>query len=546
MYFKSFYTRTMGVWAVLFAAILTLAVQNANAQCVSNESITFSPAPMGGVYAPGTTVLICYTVNYTQATSSWLDGFEVIPGASWTNLQPVTAPSACATPGAGQWIWQTSLNATGSGLAFGQGYYYDLNNDGDGGNDDGDAGTCTMTFCVQAQVLDNNDLTVQVTTGGDGSMGSWTGTDCTLVPFITGPNSDLDGDGFNTGVDCNDANADINPGATEICNGVDDDCDGATDEGFDADGDGFTTCNGDCNDNDPNIYVGAACDDGNPNSNNDLIQADCSCVGALGDEPWTAYTADPSTGCIDITVSPASYTITTAMAAPGCAGNTVSSPNPDLWVLLNTPANGVLFLSPQGTGDAGMAAYTFDAATNVYTLLGCDDDTGPDLMPQLSLNLAGGTPVYVQLWAYNAGATISFNFCAADCNTAVTYYVDNDGDGFGSDNQSPVLSCTPDVTWVLAAGDCNDDAATVFTGATEFCDGLDNDCNDLIDDGCVGVADVDADGFTSDVDCDDNDAAINPDAAEVCDGIDNNCNIEVDEFVGTEYYADNDGDGFGD
>ncbi|MEN9395018.1 MAG: hypothetical protein RL362_1239, partial [Bacteroidota bacterium] len=93
----------------MIAALMMLVADSASAQCVSNESISFSPAPVGGVYAPGTTVLICYTVDYTQATSSWVDGFEVVAGASWTNIQPITAPSACATAGAGQWVWQTSL-----------------------------------------------------------------------------------------------------------------------------------------------------------------------------------------------------------------------------------------------------------------------------------------------------------------------------------------------------------------------------------------------------------------------------------------------------
>ena len=58
--------------------------------------------------------------------------------------------------------------------------------------------------------------------------------------------------------------------------------------------------------------------------------------------------------------------------------------------------------------------------------------------------------------------------------------------------------------------------------------------------------DADNDGYTSEVDCDDNDPAINPGAEEVCDGIDNNCNNEIDEGLQlTRYYRDNDGDGYG-
>ncbi|UKM66538.1 HYR domain-containing protein [Flavobacteriaceae bacterium GSB9] len=59
--------------------------------------------------------------------------------------------------------------------------------------------------------------------------------------------------------------------------------------------------------------------------------------------------------------------------------------------------------------------------------------------------------------------------------------------------------------------------------------------------------DADGDGFTvCDGDCDDGDPNINPDAEEICDGIDNDCDGEVDESGGELWFADNDGDGFGD
>ncbi|MEM6931132.1 MAG: putative metal-binding motif-containing protein, partial [Myxococcota bacterium] len=49
------------------------------------------------------------------------------------------------------------------------------------------------------------------------------------------------------------------------------------------------------------------------------------------------------------------------------------------------------------------------------------------------------------------------------------------------------------------------------------------------------------------LDCDDNDATVSPDSPELCDGLDNNCDERIDEGLpNTSYFADTDGDGFGD
>ena len=52
-------------------------------------------------------------------------------------------------------------------------------------------------------------------------------------------------------------------------------------------------------------------------------------------------------------------------------------------------------------------------------------------------------------------------------------------------------------------------------------------------------------------DCNDEDLKINPLAIEVCDNVDNDCDRFVDDEddsleTATTYYADGDGDGFGD
>ena len=62
--------------------------------------------------------------------------------------------------------------------------------------------------------------------------------------------------------------------------------------------------------------------------------------------------------------------------------------------------------------------------------------------------------------------------------------------------------------------------------------------------------DLDADGYTAvEGDCDEGDPRVNPAAIELCDGLDNDCDGDTDEpdaQDATTFYADADGDGFGD
>ncbi len=145
------------------------------------------------------------------------------------------------------------------------------------------------------------------------------------------------------------------------------------------------------------------------------------------------------------------------------------------------------------------------------------------------------------------------------------YYLDEDGDGFGNPDTS-IIDCIAPLDYVENNTDCNDNDSTIYPGANELCDNLDNNCNDVIDEDVVFQTyfeDSDGDGFGNpDVsiedcmspmsyvenndDCDDNNAELNPNATEVCDTEDNNCNGEIDEgLTFITYYQDMDGDGFG-
>jgi len=142
-----------------------------------------------------------------------------------------------------------------------------------------------------------------------------------------------------------------------------------------------------------------------------------------------------------------------------------------------------------------------------------------------------------------------------DCNMIVD---DRDGD---ADNHVDV-ACADTYDGNKPADDCNDDDSTIYPGAPETEDGVDNDCNGDIDDGtdawdedgdCVCVADT-CTGSTNAAcltvvggDCDDDDAANFPGNPEVCDGADNDCSeVPDDGLTFVDYVADVDQDGFGD
>jgi len=95
--------------------------------------------------------------------------------------------------------------------------------------------------------------------------------------------------------------------------------------------------------------------------------------------------------------------------------------------------------------------------------------------------------------------------------------VDTDGDG------------VPDVD------DCDPYDASVYPGAPELADGLDNDCDGVVDEG-TDTFDDDGDGYSEDEgDCNDSDASVNPGAVEVADnGIDDDCDGITDPDDGGE------------
>lgn len=78
-----------------------------------------------------------------------------------------------------------------------------------------------------------------------------------------------------------------------------------------------------------------------------------------------------------------------------------------------------------------------------------------------------------------------------------TYYQDSDADLYGNSSIS-TGACSVPVGFTGNGNDCVDTNDDIYPSAPELCDGLDNDCNGLSDDG-IGAPtyypDSDSDGF---------------------------------------------------
>lgn len=417
--------------------------------------------------------------------------------------------------------------------------------------------------------------------------------------------NDLDGDGYvggEQGADCDDEDDSIHPFATERTDGIDEDCDGRVDNGtvaYDDDGDGFTEQQGDCNDANVNQapkvtevpydgidqdcngrdlsdidqdgYDGGAngsdCNDQSASIHPRAVETcnnlDDNCDGAVDESSGMVVYSDLD---LDGYGDPAqSYTY--CVSGPVVTNNqdcndSDAAANPGMDEVCDGKDNDCNSEVDEGVGDTYYQDLDGDGQGNpMVSTQSCS------IPPSFVLNRTDCNDLAASVYL---GANEQCDGLDNDCDEQVddgvltTYYPDHDADGFGN-MSAGYAACSPQAGDVPNGADCNDGNGDVHPGVEESCNGTDDDCDGVIDDGFMRKSfyrDADSDGFgasgatleaclaptgysVADSDCNDSNAAVYPGAAEICNGIDDDCDRVSDENVILTFYRDNDLDGYG-
>jgi len=349
-----------------------------------------------------------------------------------------------------------------------------------------DGGFCTERCTTTADCPEGSDCVLIVGTGADAERV------CVPVDLCI----DRDGDGFGygpgcRGPDCDDDDPLTNPFANEICDGLDNDCDGQIDEfPIDANQECDTGFDGVC------AAGRTLCDGGTlrcvgPTPTPEICDGlDNDCDGTIDENlPQISFYPDADgDGFGDASATPI-----VACARPvGHVENNADcdDTNPAIFPgATEIPGDGVdqncdglelCYVDADGDGYRTTATVT---SSN----LACDgpgeapasmpagdcDDTDPTIHPGAFERVGDGVD--------------------SDCDGMEICFEDLDGDGYRTDEVrfSEAIDCSAegDALASVPAGDCDDLNPNAFPGNPEVCDGVDNNCNGVIDEGagCFGL-----------------------------------------------------------
>ena len=347
------------------------------------------------------------------------------------------------------------------------------------------------------------------------------------LPDCIDPDDDNDGDPDTS--DCAPLNANVSKLAAEICDGVDNNCVGGVDEGFlDTDGDLSADCvdTDDDDDGEPDLSD-CAPKDGliSPTAPEICDGKDNDCDGSK-DEGFPNFDDDAQADCVD--------------ADDDNDGDPDGSDCED-----NDPKVSSLVLEfcdgkDNNCNDQKDEGFPDTDDDGFADCIDADDDNdgSPDTADNCPLAKndqtdtdGDGVGDACDPDDDNDGVADAADNCALTANPPQT---DTDSDGLGnacdSDDDG---DDSPDTA------DCKPLDSAIFPGQPEACDGVDNNCNGLVDEGfgdfdddgvgdCID-ADDDNDGDPDTSDCEPKNPAVHAGQAEVCDGVDQNCNGAADD-----------------